>query len=69
MPESPWSFLVMPYRRRFNYPPFHCRNEFLEAMTQFMEVILTLSSGPVTDLQTGLTIHARPQCGPFVSLP
>ncbi|KAJ7664368.1 kinase-like domain-containing protein, partial [Mycena polygramma] len=37
MPESPWTFLVMPYGRRFNYPPFHCRNEFLEAMTQFLE--------------------------------
>ncbi|KAJ7145462.1 kinase-like domain-containing protein [Mycena filopes] len=36
-PNSPWSFLVMPYCRRFNYPPFHCRNEFLEAMAQFME--------------------------------
>ncbi|KAJ7487215.1 kinase-like domain-containing protein [Mycena galericulata] len=37
MPQSPWSFLVMPYCRRFNYPPFHCRYEFLEAMTQFLE--------------------------------
>ncbi|KAJ7186572.1 kinase-like domain-containing protein [Mycena filopes] len=37
MPDSPWTFLVMPYCRRFNYPPFHCRNEFVEAMTQFME--------------------------------
>ncbi|KAJ7785303.1 kinase-like domain-containing protein [Mycena maculata] len=37
MPNSPWSFLVMPYCRRFNYPPFHCRTEFVEAMTQFLE--------------------------------
>ncbi|KAJ7512950.1 kinase-like domain-containing protein [Mycena galericulata] len=37
MPDSPWSFLVMPYCRRFIYPPFHCRNEFVEAMTQFLE--------------------------------
>ncbi|KAJ7112949.1 kinase-like domain-containing protein [Mycena epipterygia] len=37
MPDSPWSFLVMPYCRRFNYPPFHCRNEFVDAMTQFMK--------------------------------
>ncbi|KAJ7186644.1 kinase-like domain-containing protein [Mycena filopes] len=37
MPDSPWSFLVMPYCRRFNYPPFHCRSEFIEAMSQYME--------------------------------
>ncbi|KAJ7512956.1 kinase-like domain-containing protein [Mycena galericulata] len=37
MPNSPWSFLVMPYCRRFDYPPFHCRNEFFEAMSQFLE--------------------------------
>ncbi|KAJ7666678.1 kinase-like domain-containing protein [Mycena polygramma] len=37
MPGSPWSFLVMPYGREFDYPPFHCRKEFLEAMTQFLE--------------------------------
>ncbi|KAJ6463457.1 kinase-like domain-containing protein [Mycena sanguinolenta] len=36
-PDTSWSFLVMPYCRRFNYPPFHCRNEFVEAMTQFLE--------------------------------
>ncbi|KAJ7726279.1 kinase-like domain-containing protein [Mycena maculata] len=35
LPDSSWSFLVMPYCRRFNYPPFHCRNEFVDAMTQF----------------------------------
>ncbi|KAJ7450250.1 kinase-like domain-containing protein [Mycena galericulata] len=37
LPNSPWSFLVMPYCRRFNYPPLHCRKEFVEAITQFME--------------------------------
>ncbi|KAJ7159948.1 kinase-like domain-containing protein [Mycena crocata] len=37
MPDCPWTFLVMPYCRQFTYPPFHCRNEFLDAMTQFME--------------------------------
>ncbi|KAJ7078432.1 kinase-like domain-containing protein [Mycena belliarum] len=37
LPDSPWSFLVMPYCRKFNYPPFHCRYEFLEAMGQFLE--------------------------------
>ncbi|KAJ6554572.1 kinase-like domain-containing protein [Mycena capillaripes] len=37
VPNTSWSFLVMPYCRRFNYPPFHCRNEFLEAVTQFLE--------------------------------
>ncbi|KAJ7186653.1 kinase-like domain-containing protein [Mycena filopes] len=37
MPHSSWSFLVMPYCRVFNYPPFHCRNEFVDAISQFME--------------------------------
>ncbi|KAJ7768511.1 kinase-like domain-containing protein [Mycena metata] len=37
MPGTPWSFLVMPYCRVFDYPPFHCRNEFVDAMGQFME--------------------------------
>ncbi|KAJ7468315.1 hypothetical protein B0H11DRAFT_46881 [Mycena galericulata] len=31
------SILVMPYTRRFNHPPFHCRGEFVEAMRQFLE--------------------------------
>ncbi|KAJ7162361.1 kinase-like domain-containing protein, partial [Mycena filopes] len=37
MPDSPWTFLVLPYCREFTYPPFHCRNEFVDAMSQFME--------------------------------
>ncbi|KAJ7154563.1 kinase-like domain-containing protein [Mycena filopes] len=37
LPEGPWSLLVMPYCREFNYPPFHCRNEFVAAMSQFLE--------------------------------
>ncbi|KAJ7661728.1 kinase-like domain-containing protein [Mycena rosella] len=37
LPDSPWSFLVMPFCRRFTYPPFHCRNEFVDAMNQFLE--------------------------------
>ncbi|KAJ7854995.1 kinase-like domain-containing protein [Mycena olivaceomarginata] len=36
-PHTSWSFLVMPYCRVFDYPPFHCPSEFLEAMTQFLE--------------------------------
>ncbi|KAJ6554567.1 kinase-like domain-containing protein [Mycena capillaripes] len=36
-PNVSWSFLVMPYCREFDYPPFHCMNEFMEAMTQFLE--------------------------------
>ncbi|KAF7373512.1 Protein kinase domain-containing protein [Mycena sanguinolenta] len=36
-PNTSWLFLVMPYCREFNYPPFHCRGEFVEAMTQFLE--------------------------------
>ncbi|KAJ6463418.1 kinase-like domain-containing protein [Mycena sanguinolenta] len=36
-PDTSWAFLVMPYCREFNYPPFHCRSEFVEAMTQFLE--------------------------------
>ncbi|KAJ6602687.1 hypothetical protein DFH09DRAFT_450680 [Mycena vulgaris] len=38
LPDAPWSLLAMEYCRTFNYPPFHCRNEFLEAMSQFLEV-------------------------------
>ncbi|KAK7014216.1 kinase domain-containing protein [Favolaschia claudopus] len=36
IPETSWSFLVMPYCREFNTPPFHCRNEFVAAMDQFL---------------------------------
>ncbi|KAJ6473791.1 kinase-like domain-containing protein [Mycena sanguinolenta] len=32
-----WTFVVMPYCRRFNSPPFHCREEFVDAMTQYIE--------------------------------
>ncbi|KAJ6605385.1 hypothetical protein DFH09DRAFT_897484, partial [Mycena vulgaris] len=32
-----WTLLVMPYCRRFNDPPFHCRAEFIEAMQQYLE--------------------------------
>ncbi|KAJ6621023.1 kinase-like domain-containing protein [Mycena sp. CBHHK59/15] len=35
--DSSWTFLVMPYCRSFDYPPFHCRAEFLEAMRQYLE--------------------------------
>ncbi|KAJ7087951.1 kinase-like domain-containing protein [Mycena belliarum] len=36
--DSPeYTFMVMPYMRRFNYPPFHCRGEFVDAMRQFLE--------------------------------
>ncbi|KAJ7648662.1 hypothetical protein DFH06DRAFT_1209283 [Mycena polygramma] len=28
----------MPHCRRFNSPPFHCRDEFVEAMTQYIEL-------------------------------
>ncbi|KAJ6473769.1 hypothetical protein C8R45DRAFT_935887 [Mycena sanguinolenta] len=31
------TFVVMPYCRRFNSPPFHCRDEFVDAMTQYIE--------------------------------
>ncbi|KAJ6489432.1 kinase-like domain-containing protein [Mycena vulgaris] len=37
LPDNLTSLLVMPYLRRFNHPPFHCRAEFLEAMRQFLE--------------------------------
>ncbi|KAJ7468309.1 kinase-like domain-containing protein [Mycena galericulata] len=36
-PDSSQSLLVMPFTRRFNHPPFHCRAEFLEAMRSFLE--------------------------------
>ncbi|KAJ7088441.1 kinase-like domain-containing protein [Mycena belliarum] len=34
---SSWTLLVMPYCRRFDDPPFHCRAEFIEAMQQYLE--------------------------------
>ncbi|KAJ7270747.1 hypothetical protein B0H12DRAFT_1093667 [Mycena haematopus] len=46
-PDTSWTFLVMPYCRVFNSPPFHCRNEFLEAMTQFLEVRLLVLISPL----------------------
>ncbi|KAJ7231722.1 hypothetical protein B0H12DRAFT_206692 [Mycena haematopus] len=36
-PGTEWTFVVMPYCRRFNSPPFHCRNEFVDAMRQYIE--------------------------------
>ncbi|KAJ7829247.1 hypothetical protein B0H13DRAFT_2372704 [Mycena leptocephala] len=36
-PGTEWTFVVMPYCRRFNSPPFHCRDEFVDAMTQYIE--------------------------------
>ncbi|KAJ6488791.1 hypothetical protein C8R45DRAFT_901672 [Mycena sanguinolenta] len=36
-PGTEWTFVVMPYCRRFNSPPFHCRNEFVDAMSQYIE--------------------------------
>ncbi|KAJ6602693.1 kinase-like domain-containing protein [Mycena vulgaris] len=37
LPDTPWSFIVMPYCREFDYPPFHCGNEFVDAMSRFLE--------------------------------
>ncbi|CAK5263693.1 unnamed protein product [Mycena citricolor] len=37
MEDAPWSFIVMQYARIFIYPPFHCRQEFFEAMRQYFE--------------------------------
>ncbi|CAK5263609.1 unnamed protein product [Mycena citricolor] len=37
LPDSEWTIIVMPYCRRFTFPPFHCPNEFVEAMSQFLE--------------------------------
>jgi hypothetical protein len=31
-------FLVMPYLRQFNSPPFHCRSEFVESLRQLLRV-------------------------------
>ncbi|KAJ7682028.1 kinase-like domain-containing protein [Mycena polygramma] len=36
-PGTNWTFVVMPYCRRFTSPPFHCRDEFVDAMTQYFE--------------------------------
>ena len=38
LPDNQKVFLVMPYLRVFNTPPFHCRGEFVEALRQFMQV-------------------------------
>ncbi|KAJ6478133.1 kinase-like domain-containing protein, partial [Mycena vitilis] len=37
LPDTEWTIVVMPYCRRFNSPPFHCRDEFVDAMTQYIE--------------------------------
>jgi hypothetical protein len=31
-------FLVMPYLREFDSPPFHCRSEFVESLRQLLQV-------------------------------
>ncbi|KAJ6465498.1 kinase-like domain-containing protein [Mycena vitilis] len=36
-PGTDWTCVVMPYCRRFTSPPFHCRDEFADAMTQYIE--------------------------------
>ncbi|KAJ7183007.1 hypothetical protein C8R43DRAFT_1101214 [Mycena crocata] len=36
-PGTEWTFVVMPYCRLFNSPPFHCRDEFVDAMTRYIE--------------------------------
>ncbi|KAJ7018970.1 kinase-like domain-containing protein [Mycena alexandri] len=36
-PGTEWTFVVMPYGRPFNSPPFHCRDEFVDAMRQYIE--------------------------------
>ncbi|KAJ7511983.1 hypothetical protein B0H11DRAFT_2214852 [Mycena galericulata] len=36
-PGTDWMFVAMPYCRLFNSPPFHCRDEFVDAMTQYIE--------------------------------
>ncbi|KAJ7074527.1 hypothetical protein C8F01DRAFT_27824 [Mycena amicta] len=37
LPDTPFSILVTPFCRRFEYPPFHCRLEFVDAMTQYLQ--------------------------------
>ncbi|KAJ7074533.1 kinase-like domain-containing protein [Mycena amicta] len=37
LPDTPFSILVTPFCREFDYPPFHCRQEFVDAMTQYIE--------------------------------
>ncbi|KAJ7619797.1 hypothetical protein DFH06DRAFT_1235059 [Mycena polygramma] len=36
-PDTEWTIVAMPYCRRFNSPPFHCRDEFVDAITQYIE--------------------------------
>ncbi|KAJ7172959.1 kinase-like domain-containing protein [Mycena crocata] len=38
LPHQPGiSLLVMMYGRQFNYPPFHCRGEFFDALRQLLQ--------------------------------
>ncbi|KAJ7159791.1 kinase-like domain-containing protein, partial [Mycena filopes] len=37
VPRDTWTLVVMPYGRSFDTPPFHCCNEFMEAMRQYLE--------------------------------
>ncbi|KAF7313279.1 Protein kinase domain-containing protein [Mycena kentingensis (nom. inval.)] len=37
LPNTSWSFLVLPYAREFDYPPFHCRSEVVNALSQYLE--------------------------------
>jgi hypothetical protein len=37
--NNEYVFLVMPYLRVFNTPPFHCCSEFVEAFRQFLQVL------------------------------
>ncbi|KAF7323793.1 Protein kinase domain-containing protein [Mycena kentingensis (nom. inval.)] len=37
LPDSDGALAVLPYGREFDSPPFHCRSEFVEAMSQFLE--------------------------------
>ncbi|KIM88362.1 hypothetical protein PILCRDRAFT_255096 [Piloderma croceum F 1598] len=34
--DEEYVFLVMPYLREFDSPPFHCRSEFVEALRQLL---------------------------------
>ncbi|KAF7321308.1 Protein kinase domain-containing protein [Mycena kentingensis (nom. inval.)] len=39
LPESADVLIVLPYGREFDSPPFHCRCEFVEAISQYLECL------------------------------
>ncbi|KAK6966803.1 hypothetical protein R3P38DRAFT_3152082 [Favolaschia claudopus] len=37
LPGTEWTFVAMPHCRVFGWPSFHCREEFVGAVTEYIE--------------------------------